>query len=53
MADGGRSYDHDSQPLNAQRLLELYDRVADAPDAVERLSLEQTFHARMWDRCDD
>lgn len=24
-------------PINAERLLELYDRVADAPDAVERL----------------
>ena len=37
MADGGRIRNPGGKPLNDQRLMELYDRVADAPDAVERL----------------
>ena len=41
MADRGRIHDLAEeghvQPMSSQRLLELYDRVADAPDAVEQL----------------
>ena len=40
MADRGRikdlAGDGHAQPMISQRLLELYDRVADAPDAMEQ-----------------